>query len=86
MGYVLSITELQFSASALFLHSFRVAFYIHYRFCRAIAVQLNVVEELHDNPLWMRIVEGTQDFDTILKAFRNVSSLCEVFQVSLAND
>ena len=85
MGYVLSITELQFSASASFLHSFRVTFYIHHRFRRAIALQLNVVEKLQDNPLWIRIVEGTQDFDTILKAFRNVSSLCEVFQVCLSN-
>ena len=86
MGYVLSITELQLSASALFLRSFWVMFDIYHCFRRAIVLQLNVVEKLHNNSLWMRIVEGTRDFDMILKAFRNVSSLCEVFQVSLSND
>jgi len=85
MGYVLSITGLQLSASALFLHSFRVMFDIYHCFHRAIVLQLNVVEKWRENPLWIRIVEGTQDFDSILKAFRNVSSLCEVFQVSLSN-
>jgi len=53
---------------------------------RAIVLQLNMVEKLHDNPLWIRTVESTNDFDTILKAFRNISSLCEVFQVSFLND
>ena len=55
-------------------------------FSRAIVLQLNVVEKLHDNPLWIRTVESINDFDTILKAFRNISSLCEVFQVSFLHD
>ena len=55
-------------------------------FSRAIVLQLNLVEKLHDDPLWIRTVENTKNVDTILKAFRNVSSLCEVFQVSLTND
>ncbi|KIM36380.1 hypothetical protein M413DRAFT_292432 [Hebeloma cylindrosporum] len=40
-----------------------------------------MVESLHDNPLWIRTLEATKDVSTILKAFRNVSSLCEVFQI-----
>jgi len=55
-------------------------------FLRAIVLQLNVANKLHDNTLWIRTVESRKDVDTILKAFRNVSSLCEVFQVSLSNN
>ena len=50
-------------------------------FRSAIVLQLHVVEKLHDNALWIRTLENTKDVDTILKAFRNISSLCEVFQV-----
>ena len=86
MGYVLWITELQFFASASHRHCFQIMFYIYQCFPRAIVFQLNGVEKLQNNPLWIRTVESTQDLDSILKAFRNVSSLCEVFQVSFSND
>ena len=52
---------------------------------RAITFQMNIIEKLHDNPLWMRTMENTKDADTILKVFRNISSLCEVFQVSFSD-
>jgi len=52
---------------------------------RAITLQMNIIEKLHDNPLWARTIESTKDADTIMKVFRNVSSLCEVFQVSFSN-
>ncbi|KAF8817122.1 hypothetical protein BYT27DRAFT_6945768 [Phlegmacium glaucopus] len=50
-------------------------------FCQAIALQLKAVEELQDHSLLTRAAEGTKDADTILKAFRNISSLCDVFQI-----
>ena len=83
MGYVPSITELKSSASASILCSH--ALYLP-MVPRAIVLQLRVVEKLHDNTLWIRTAESTKDADTILKAFRNISSLCEVFQVSLPNN
>jgi len=52
---------------------------------RAITLQMSIVEKLHDSPLWARTMESTKDADTILKVFRNISSLCEVFQVSPSN-
>ena len=64
---------------------FLVSFLHSLTFSRAIALQMNIVEKLHDNPLWARTMESTKDADTILKVFRNISSLCEVFQVSLSN-
>lgn len=61
----------------LFLHSLTLS--------RAITLQINIVENLHDNPLRARTIDSTKDADTILKVFRNISNLCEVFQVSLLN-
>jgi len=52
---------------------------------RAIIIQLNQAEELLDNPLWIRAGQSTKDADTILKVFRDISSLCEVFQVSFSD-
>jgi hypothetical protein len=52
---------------------------------RAMILQLNLAENLLDNSLWMRTGQSTKDADTILKVFRNISSLCEVFQVSFSN-
>lgn len=50
-----------------------------------ITLQLDAVENLHDQSLLTRIAEGAKDTDAILKAFRNISSLCNVFQVSFSN-
>jgi hypothetical protein len=52
-------------------------------FYRALTLQLNAVEELQDHPLLTRTAKGTKDANTILKAFRNISNLCDVFQVSI---
>ena len=49
---------------------------------RAIDLQIDAVEKLYDNSLWTRTLKGTKDADTVLKVFRNISSLCDVFQVS----
>jgi len=49
---------------------------------RAIIIQMNQAEELLNNPLWMRAGQSGKDADMILKVFRDISSLCEVFQVS----
>jgi hypothetical protein len=48
----------------------------------AIDRQLKSVEEMQKHSLLARGAEGTKDADTIMKAFRNISSLCDVFQVS----
>ena len=53
---------------------------------RAITFQKNTVEKLHNNNLLTRAAQSTKDSDTILKAFRNVSSLCDIFQVGFLND
>ena len=53
---------------------------------RAIDLQINAVEKLHDNSLWTRTLESTKDADTVLKVFRNISSLCDIFQVSFCLD
>ena len=37
---------------------------------------------LRDKSRWTRILRGTKDADKVLKIFRNVSILCDVFQVS----
>ena len=49
---------------------------------RAIDLQIDAVEKLYDNSLWTRTLKGTKDADTVLKVFRNISSLCDIFQVS----
>ena len=50
-------------------------------FCRAIDFQIDAVEKLYGKSLWTRTLEGTKDADTVLKVFRNISSLCDLFQV-----
>ena len=50
---------------------------------RAINLQIDAVEKLHGNSLWTRTLQGTKDADTVLKVFRNISSLCDIFQVSI---
>ena len=52
---------------------------------RAMVLQLNLAEKLLKNPLWMRTGQSTKDADMILKVFQNISTLCEVFQVSYLN-
>ena len=49
---------------------------------RAIDLEIDAVQALHGKSLWIRTLEGTKDADTVLKAFRNISSLCDIFQVS----
>ncbi|KAF7344134.1 Mycorrhiza-induced WD40-repeat domain protein [Mycena venus] len=50
-------------------------------FCDAMELQLNEVQELTSHSLATRAAEGTKDADKILKAFRNINSLCDVFQI-----
>ena len=40
---------------------------------------------MYGKSLWTRTLEGTKDADTVLKVFRNISSLCDVFQVSFSH-
>ena len=49
---------------------------------KAINLQINVVRELHGNSLWTCTLEGMNDAsaDTVLKVFRNISSLCDLFK------
>jgi hypothetical protein len=49
---------------------------------RAINLEIDAVQEMHGKSLWSRTLQGTKDADTVLKAFRNISSLCDMFQVS----
>ena len=48
----------------------------------AINLQIDTIEKLYGKSLWTRTLEGTKDADAVLKVFRNISSLCDVFQVS----
>ena len=52
------------------------------RILRAIDLQIDKIEKLYDKSLWTRTLEGTKDADAVLKVFRNISRLCDVFQVS----
>jgi hypothetical protein len=47
-------------------------------------LQMNEVQELEKHSLATRTAEGTKDADKILKALRNINSLCDVFQVSFS--
>jgi len=50
-------------------------------FCSAITRHLESIEDMQKNSLPARAVEGAKDADMILKAIRNINSLCDVFQV-----
>ena len=52
---------------------------------RAINLQIDAVEKLLGNSLWTRTLEGTKDANAVLKVFRNISRLCDVFQVSFSH-
>jgi len=51
------------------------------QFCDAITLQINEVKKLQSNNLATRAARSAKDSDTILKAFRNISNLCDVFQI-----
>jgi len=53
---------------------------------RAITLQKIAVEKLLSNNLVTRAAQSTKDSGTILKAFQNISCLCDVFQVSFLDD
>ncbi|KAK7450144.1 hypothetical protein VKT23_013027 [Stygiomarasmius scandens] len=50
-------------------------------FCEAMMHQVEVVQDLQDHSLLVRTAEGTKDADKISKAFRNMSILCDAFQM-----
>ncbi|THU76038.1 hypothetical protein K435DRAFT_879809, partial [Dendrothele bispora CBS 962.96] len=50
-------------------------------FCDAIVAQANTVEELLNRQLLQRTAEVSTDTDKIKKAFKNMSILCDVFQM-----
>ncbi|KAK7452182.1 hypothetical protein VKT23_012285 [Stygiomarasmius scandens] len=50
-------------------------------FCEAMTHQVEVVQDLQDHSLSVRTAEGTKDADKISKAFRNMSILCDAFQM-----
>jgi hypothetical protein len=52
---------------------------------RAITVQLNAVEALQEQSMLTHAASAQKDADTIVKALRNIISLCDVFQVSFSS-
>ena len=72
---------LEIFCKSIAFHAFLCNVYIHQMFCSAITTQLKSIEDMQKHPLLDREAKGTKDADKILKAFRNIDSLCEVFQV-----
>lgn len=54
-------------------------------FSSAIDLQLKDVERLYQRSLPTRLAEAQKDADTIMTAIRNISGLCDIFQVSVSN-
>lgn len=52
---------------------------------RALGVQLKTVEALQERSMSTRAALAQKDADAILKALRNIISLCDVFQVSFSS-
>jgi len=52
---------------------------------RAITFQFEMVEKLQKLSRLTRAALAAKHADTILKALRNISSLCDVFQVSFSS-
>ena len=50
-------------------------------FCSAITIQLKSIEDMQKHALLAREAQGTKDADKIMKAIRNIDSLCYVFKV-----
>ncbi|KAK7450143.1 hypothetical protein VKT23_013026 [Stygiomarasmius scandens] len=50
-------------------------------FCDAMTLQVDAVQDLQNHSLWVRTAEGMKDADKISKAFRNMSILCDAFQM-----
>ncbi|KAK7450166.1 hypothetical protein VKT23_013049 [Stygiomarasmius scandens] len=50
-------------------------------FCEAMTLQVEVVQDLQEHSLLVRTAEGTKDAGRISKAFRNMSILCDAFQM-----
>ena len=69
-----------FSKSVAF-HGFFCNVYIHQMFCSAITTQLKSIEDIQKHALLAREAQGTKDADKIMKAIRNIDSLCYVFKV-----
>jgi hypothetical protein len=51
----------------------------------AIIVQLQMVEVLQEQPILTQAASAQKDANTILKALRNIISLCDIFQVSFSS-
>jgi hypothetical protein len=49
----------------------------------AIELQVDAIKHLQNRSAGSRIAEGSEDADTIVKAFRTMCILCDVFQVSI---
>jgi hypothetical protein len=50
---------------------------------RAIELQVDTIKRLQNRSAGSRIAEGSEDEDKIVKAFRTMGILCDVFQVSI---
>jgi len=74
-------TELGLSASAS-LTTYALTFEFLLTDSRAMTFQVEVVQDLQEHSLLVRTAEGTKDAGRISKAFRNMSILCDAFQVS----
>jgi hypothetical protein len=55
----------------------------HHCFPSAIELQVDTIRHLQNRSAGYRIAEGTEDADKIVKAFRTMWILCDVFQVSI---
>ena len=73
--------RLEIFCKSVAFHGFFCNVYIHQMFCSAITTQLKPIEDMQKHPLLAREAKGTKDADKILKAIRNIDSLCGVFKV-----
>jgi hypothetical protein len=56
---------------------------VHPQFSSVIELQVDSIKHLQSRSVGSRIAEGSEDADKIVKAFRTMCTLCDVFQVSI---
>ncbi|KAJ6626160.1 WD40-repeat-containing domain protein [Mycena sp. CBHHK59/15] len=73
---ILSIVKMYHKKGAIHALDHRIQM-----FSEAIIRQMNEVKNMLDHSLLTRTAERNKDADTILNAYQNISSLCDVFQI-----
>lgn len=68
-------------AISSYLHDFP-SFFAFLLASRAVTIQLEAIQALHEQSVMTRVAFVQKDADTILEASRKIISLCDVFQVS----